>query len=129
MLFNKESITERLKSFGYEVTEDDDWMLTFCMEKVTKTIMNYCNVSTIPENLNPTAIDMVCGEFLLIKKQTGQLQLGDLDLDGAVTSIKQGDTSVTFATSNNSDESKFDALISYLLKGKDDLLCYRRMYW
>lgn len=128
MLFDKESITERLKSFGYEVTEDDDWMLTFCMEKVTKTIMIQCNVSTIPENLNPTAIDMVCGEFLQIKKQTGQLQMGDLDLSGVVTSIKQGDTSVSF-DSGTSDEEKVDTLIAYLMNGKDDLLCYRRMYW
>lgn len=128
MLFNKESITERLKSFGYEVTEDDDWMLTFCMEKVTKTIMNYCNVSTIPEDLNPTAIDMVCGEFLRIKRQTGQLQIGGLDFSGIVTSIKQGDTSVSFS-SGMSDEEKVDTLIEYLADGKDDLLCYRRMYW
>ena len=128
MLFNKESITERLKSFGYEVTEDDDWMLTFCMEKVTKTIMNYCNVSTIPEDLNPTAIDMVCGEFLRIKRQTGQLQIGGLDFSGIVTSIKQGDTSVSFS-SGMSDEEKVDTLIAYLVDGKDDLLCYRRMYW
>ncbi len=128
MLFNKESITERLKSFGYEVTEDDDWMLTFCMEKVTKTIMNYCNVSTIPEDLNPTAIDMVCGEFLRIKRQTGQLQIGGLDFSGIVTSIKQGDTSVSFG-GGMSDEEQIDTLIAYLVDGKDDLLCYRRMYW
>jgi len=128
MLFDKSNITERLKSFGYEITEDDDWMLTFCMEKVTKTIMNQCNVSTIPENLIPTAIDMTCGEFLLIKKRTGQLQIGGLDLSGVVTSIKQGDTSVSF-DSGMSDEEKIDTLIAYLMNGKDDLLCYRRMYW
>ena len=128
MLFDKESITERLKSFGYEVTEDDDWMLTFCMEKVTKTIMIQCNVSTIPENLIPTAIDMTCGEFLLVRKHTGQLQMGDLDLSGVVTSIKQGDTSVSF-DSGMSDEEKVDTLIGYLIGGKGDLLCYRRMYW
>ena len=128
MLFDKESITERLRSFGYEITEDDDWMLTFCMEKVTKTIMIQCNVSTIPENLIPTAIDMTCGEFLLVRKHTGQLQMGDLDLSGVVTSIKQGDTSVSF-DSGTSDEEKVDTLIAYLMNGKDDLLCYRRMYW
>lgn len=128
MLFDRENVTDRLKSFGYEVSEADDWMLMFCMEKVTKTIMNQCNVSTIPENLIPTAIDMACGEFLLIKKQTKQLQIGDLDLSGVVTSIKQGDTSVSF-DSGMSDEEKIDTLIAYLMNGKDDLLCYRKMYW
>lgn len=128
MLFDKQAVAERLKSFGYEVADDDDWMLTFCMETVTKTIMNQCNVSTIPEGLIPTAIDMTCGEFLFAKKQTGQLQIGDLDLSGAVTSISQGDTSVSF-DSGMSDEEKLNALISYLMGRKGDLVCYRRMYW
>lgn len=129
MSFDIETITKRLESLGYEVMDSDEWVLIFCMEVVKNDISNQCNMSTIPEGLVPSAIDMVCGRFLFEMRQSGRLYLGDLDLDGAITSIKQGDTSVTFDTSNSSDESKFNALVSYLTDRKDDLLCYRRMYW
>ncbi len=128
MSFDIETITERLMSLGYEAMDSDEWVLIFCMEVVKKDISNQCNMSTIPEGLVPSAIDMVCGRFLFEMRQSGRLYLGDLDLDGAITSIKQGDTSVTFDTTC-SDESKFNMLVSYLSDRKDDLLCYRRMYW
>ena len=128
MSFDIETITKRLESLGYEVMDSDEWVLIFCMEIVKKDIANQCNMSTIPEGLVPSAIDMVCGRFLFELRQYGRLHLGDLDLDGVITSIKQGDTSVTFDTTC-SDESKFNALVSYLTDRKDDLLCYRRMYW
>lgn len=124
-----EMVLKRLDSFGYTVKESDAWMIGFAMKKVENTILNECNISEIPDGLNHTAVDMACGEFLLGKKQTGQLALGDLDLNGAIKSIKEGDTQVTMDESE-SDSDKVDSLINYLMNnGRGDLVCFRRIRW
>ena len=74
-------------------------------------------------------MDMSCGEFLFAKKQTGQLEIGDLDLTGAISSIKEGDTQVNF-NGDESDSDKVDILLNYLLNsGKGELVCYRKIRW
>lgn len=124
-----ESVLERLDSFGYEVKDSDAWMIGFSMQKVQNSIFNDCNISEIPDGLLHIAVDMACGEFLLAKKQSGQLELGSLDLTGAVSSIKEGDTQVNF-NNDESDSDKVDSLLNHLLNsGKGELVCYRKIRW
>lgn len=124
-----ESVLKRLDSLGYTFeVEHDGWMISFAIHKVEAKIKNDCNVPEIPEGLIPCAVDMVCGEFLLDKKQTGQLNLEGLDLDGAISSIREGDTTVNFDTSAT-DEQKFNNFIAHLMDGKGDFVCYRKMRW
>jgi DNA helicase TIP49 (TBP-interacting protein) len=124
-----EMVLNRLDSFGYEVKASDSLMIGFAMQKVENTIKNECNISEIPDGLIHTAVDMACGEFLFVKKQTGQLELGDLDLTGAVSSIKEGDTQVNFS-SDESDSDKVDSFLNYLMNsGKGELVCYRKIRW
>lgn len=124
-----EAVLKRLSSFGYEVTNEDDWMIQFASEKVANNIKNSCNVVSIPDGLFHVAVDATCGEFLLAMKQTGRLNLSDLDLNGVVTSIKEGDIQVNFA-SGQSDEEKLNSFLNYLLHAKDgELVCYRKLKW
>lgn len=124
-----DSVIQRLVSFGYEVTDVDAWMIAFTMQKVTNRILNEINHPFIPDGLTEVFVDMVCGEFLMVKRDTGSLKLSSLDLDGAIQSVKEGDTTVTF-TADESPEAKLNELLSWLVHGKDgDLLCYRRMRW
>lgn len=124
-----ESVLKRLVSFGYDLEEDDGWVLCFCMQKVENHIKNFCNTDSIPDGLFNAAVDRVCGEFLFTKKQTGQLNIGELDLDGAVTSIKEGDTQINF-DAGSSDESRFNQLVNYLMnQGEGDLICFRKIRW
>ena len=123
-----EDVVRRLDSFGYEVKESDAWMIGFAMQKVENHIKNECNTSEIPDGLHQSAVDMVCGEFLFSKKQTGQLEIGDLDLTGAVESIKEGDTQVNFTGA--SDEDKMNAFLNFLMnEGNGDFVCYRKIRW
>ena len=123
-----EDVLKRLDSFGYIIKDADSWLIGFAIEKVRNTIQNECNTSGIPEGLGKIAVDMACGEFLFTKKQTGQLEIGDLDLVGAESSIKLGDAQVNF--SGESDLQKFNLLIDYLLNyGRGDFICYRKMRW
>lgn len=123
-----EAVLKRLVSFGCTLKEDDSWLICFAMQKVENHIKNSCNTTDVPDGLFNVAVDMVCGEFLFTKKQTGQLEIADLDFDGAFTSIKEGDTQVNFGGS--SDEEKFDQMVNYLLHhGEGDFVCYRKIRW
>ena len=124
-----EAVLKRLVSFGYDPKEDDSWMICFSAQKVENHIKNSCNIGEVPVGLFNVAVDMVCGEFLFTKKQTGKLELADLDLNGAITQIHEGDITVQFA-GGSSDESKFESLLNFLLHhGEGDFVCYRKLKW
>lgn len=125
-----EDVTARLASFGYTVTENDAFMLTFIIQKVENHIKGECNVTALPDELTNVAIDMAVGEFLLNKKSIGQLT--GFDLSAAIKQIQEGDTSVTFAFGNgdSTPEQRLDALIDYLMNdGKIKLVSYRSIKW
>lgn len=124
-----EAVLKRLVSFGYQLKEDDGWVICFAMQKVENHIKNSCNTTDIPIGLFHVAVDMACGEFLFAKKQTGRLEVADLDLNGAITQIHEGDVTVQFA-GGSSDEDKFNELLKYLLhNGEGDFVCYRKLKW
>lgn len=123
------AVLDRLVSFGYEPKNDDCWSICFVMQKIENHIRNTCNTPTVPDGLFNVAVDMVCGEFFFNQKQTGKLELTELDLNGAIAQIHEGDITVQFAN-GMSDEERFNALINHLLHGGDgELICYRRMVW
>lgn len=125
-----EVVTERLASFGYDVTENDSWMLEFIIQKVGYSIKADCNIDSIPDGLHEIAVDMVVGEFLLNKKSKGQLE--GFELDTAVKQIKEGDTSVTFAIGegDSTPEKRLDNLIQFLMTyGKGKFASYRCVKW
>lgn len=127
-----ETVKERLKSFGYELQDGDEFALTFSIQKVENTIKNDCNVSSVPDGLVNIAIDMAVGEFLTAKKAFSPDSLAGLDLDYAIKQIQEGDTTTVFATGDGTQtaEQRLDMLISWLLTyGRDQFSCYRRLRW
>lgn len=127
-----EMVRERLKSFGYELQEGDEFALTFSIQKVENTIKNDCNTSSIPDGLMNIAVDMAVGEFLTAKKTFSPDSLAGLDLDYAIKQIQEGDTTTVFATGDGTQtaEQRLDTLISWLLTyGRDQFSCYRRLRW
>lgn len=131
-MFDVSSVIERLRSIGYEVKEGDIFSLTFCVEKVRNTIKNETNLQDVPEGLEPIAIDMVMGEFLLEKKTFAPDDITGLDLTGAVKEIKEGDTTVSFGTgeSTQTPEQRLTTYINYLLNyGRSEFSSYRRLKW
>lgn len=131
-MFDIDTVKERLKSFGYEVREDDEFSLTFCVEKVRSTIRNEINWQNVPEGLEHIAVDMVCGEFLLSQKTFAPNDLVGFDLDYAVKQIQTGDTNTVFATGEGSltPEQRLTTFINYLLSyGKAEFNSFRRIRW
>lgn len=117
------AIINRLASLGYEYTQSDDWIIGFLIDKVTNHICNNCNVSEIPEGLKEKAVDLVCGEFL-----KGKYSQGQLDITGAVSSIKEGDTQVNFASGKTPEEGYLN-YIDTMANDVIDFARYRKMNW
>lgn len=131
-VFDVDTVKERLKSFGYEVKAEDEFALTFCVEKVRNTIKNETNQAVVPVGLEHIAVDMATGEFLLSKKTFAPTDLATLDLDYAVKQIQTGDTNTVFATGDASltPEQRLTAFINYLLSyGKAEFSAFRTIKW
>ncbi len=124
----EERVAERLVALGCSEVSSSDRVLIQCIvRKVEQEILNYCNLEELPEELNSTVVENTCGEFLIMKKLSGDL-LG-MDLDACVTSISEGDTSASFDVSST-PEKRLDAVINSLLAyGRDNLNRFRKVRW
>ena len=123
-------VTERLTDLGYTVTETDNRMLQFELDKTLDYVKNYCNITTIPEILDYRIIDRVCAYFLYNKKNSGSL--AGFDYDTVIKSIKEGDTTITYAVGQGEDtpENRFDAFVKSLERGFDKWITpHRRLRW
>ena len=120
----EDKVIEILKSIGYEYSENDYVLLTFCMDKVVTDLNSRCHTKELPKGLEESAIARVCGEFLYALKSTGKLE--EFDLEQGVSSVKVGDTSVNF--SGTSPDAAFNNLIGTLRNSGEELIkCFRKI--
>lgn len=119
-----EDVIKRLQGLGFSVTENDNWILNFCVDKVENHIKNNCNVSEVPQGLHEVAVDLICGEYLQGKFNAGQLG----DYTQAISKIKEGDTDITFV-SGTSEVELLKTLINTLCSREIDFAAYRRFKW
>lgn len=131
-----ELLTMRLLTFGYEVQESDQQILSYLLGKTTEYVCNFCNFKNIPDDI-PAALkyivtDMAAGDFLQHKKTFSPGDLTGLNLDAAVKQVTTGDTTTVFGTGESSltDEQRLSAFINYLLTyGKHELYNHRKVKW
>ena len=129
-MVDRNDVIERLKQLGYIATESDSKTVEFELEKTLNYVMNYCNITTIPDILDPRIIDRICGDFLYYKKNSGSLE--GFNYDNVIKSIKEGDTTITYAVGQGEDtsENRFDAFVKSLERGFDKwLVPHRRLRW
>lgn len=127
-----EKVKNRLVSFGYTPKQEDEFSITFCVEKVRNTIKNETNCQDIPDGLEHIAVDMAVGEFLLGKKTFAPDDLSTIDLSVAVKQIQTGDTNTVFGVGESTltPEQRLDNFINYLLiYRKSEFNSFRRLRW
>ncbi len=125
-------VKQRLQSFGYEMKDGDEALLSFSVQKAEGTVKNDCNVPSVPDGLLNIAIDMAVGEFLTAKKTFAPEDIAGIDLGPAVKQIQKGDTNTVFAVGEGSQtpEQRLDSFIDHLLAhGKSEFSRYRRFVW
>ena len=122
-------IKTRLKSFGYEFVDGDEIAIEYAEGKAIQYIKHFCNISEIPECLDYVLMDIICGEFLQLKRNTGQLT--SIQTDATVKSIQDGDTRVEYNVSYQTDPNGvFNEFVKSLINGhNEELLRHRRLVW
>lgn len=126
----REKVVAMLTALGVAGAADDP-LLDIALNNVQWRIKNLSNLSKIPEGLESLAVSMAVGEYLNMKKCSGQLEGFDLDA-AAVKSIQEGDTNITFALGEGSStpEQRLNSLIDYLINGRiGEIYRYRRLVW
>lgn len=129
-MITKDDIILRLGQLGYEVEGDDYEQIEFELRKIINYTYNYCNRSDIPEIIFPRLIDRVCSDFLYYKKNSGSLK--GFNYDAVIKSIKEGDTTLTYAVGQGEDtpENRFDSFVKQLERGYDKWITpHRRLRW
>lgn len=129
-MVDKQKIINRLKQLGYTATDEDTEQIEFELNKFINYSLNYCNITSIPEIVEPRLIDRVCSEFLFYKKNSGSLE--GFNYDTVIKRIKEGDTTIDYAVGSGEDtpENRFDSFVKQLERGYDKWLTrHRRLRW
>ena len=112
----REEVVSMLTALGVTGAADDP-LLDIVIRNVQYRVQNETNQSELPEGLVSVAVYMAVGEYLNMKKVSGQLD--GFDLDAAIKQIQEGDTNTVL-----------DALISYLINGRTrEFYRFRRLVW
>lgn len=125
-----EQVVKRLEQLGHVATENDTEAIEFELDKILNYVKNFCNITEIPEILDPRIIDRVCCEFLFYQKNSGQLE--GFDYDAVIKELKEGDTTVKYAIGSDGDtpESRFDKFLNKMERGFDKWITpHRRLRW
>lgn len=125
----REQVIAMLTALGVTRAADDP-LLGIVISNVQWRVKNETNLKEIPEGLESVAVYMAVGEYLNMKKVSGQLE--GFDLEAAVKQIQEGDTNTVFAIGdgNSTPEQRLDSLINFLINGRmDEIYHYRRLVW
>ena len=128
-----EGVVMRLKFFKYDVPESEKSIIDYVILKVLSSVNNKTNqcytADDIPYGLYSIVVDKVVGEFLMFKKNMGDIP--ELDLSPVEKQIQVGDTNTVYAVETvSSPEKRYDTLINFLIFARDDeLVRYRRLAW
>lgn len=128
-----DGVVMRLKFFKYNALESEKSIIEYTILKVLSSVNNETNqcyiADDVPYGLYSIVVDKVVGEFLMFKKNMGDIP--ELDLSPVEKQIQVGDTNTVYAVETvSSPEKRYDTVISFLISGRDDeLVRYRRLAW
>lgn len=129
-MVTRDNIIDRLKQLGYTANESDYDAIDYELTEVINYTLNFCNISVIPEIVEPRLIDRTCSHFLYYKKNSGSLE--GFNYETVIKTIKEGDTSITYAVGSGEDtpENRFDAFVRKLELTYDKwLVPWRKIRW
>lgn len=123
-------VLEFLKEIGYETKSEDENLVIRLMGAVSSTILNQCNISEIPTDLDNVVIMRTCGAFLKIKSATSDLTT-TLNVAPAYKRITEGDVTVELSVQeSDSPQKQFNNFIKSLEEyGKRDIAAFRKVRW
>ena len=119
-----------IQAIGYELTDGDQWLVGFCVQKVEQEIKNACNVQSGPLGLYKCATGLVVADFLTLKRANGNLDVESLNFEPVMKSIQEGDTQINYATETiSSGEQRLNLFLATCYQGREQFIGYRRLKW
>jgi hypothetical protein len=124
-----DDVVERLEMLGYKYDEaTDSVLINYLILENEMFIKNFCNIGAIPNELKYVEIELVSGKFLENKYSTGKLNDENFSITQAISSIKEGDTSVSFGNSNTQETTS--SFIKKLINSSiNELISFRKFKW
>ena len=113
---NETDILQKLKMLLGVTGEDKDTLLQFALDDTKMIILNYCNLTYVPKGLETVWLKMALEFYNSSGASNGSISVG-ANASGNISSISEGDTSVSFDTSSSggstsSQTSTTDGLIN-----------------
>lgn len=102
-------MNKKLEYLKELLPEGDELQLKFALGRTEELIKNYTNVSSIPGSVFYTHIEMAMLYYKFNEELNRPSPVDDVDSEGSVESISEGDTTVKFG-SVSSRESTADKL-------------------
>lgn len=131
-------LKELLPAYGYKAVETDNIMLRMAWQKALIRVKSFCNIDSVPDELQLEVANMAIGEFFHAKKACGELTIGNGGDDGdnvfaklgRVTQFTEGDTSISLNPAGLNDEALFEGMIERMRRGDLYILeHFRRLHW
>lgn len=124
-----EKTAEVLTEFGIEVNEAEKAFLDFLFDAEREAVLNYCNISVIPDELIYYMVNRLCGQFMRFKQDVCINTENAVYKNAALKGVSMGDISVTFADDMTPLE-KYEFIVEYFINSrKGELDSYRRLKW
>jgi hypothetical protein len=126
-----ESIQVRLEMLKYTdfavLTEDS---MTFYIARWGREVLAWTNLKRLNDDMMPYFVDLVSSAFMLEKLSLGETE--SVVTVGDVSSFKEGDFSMNFATNTSGGKEQIDQttwLKQLFEKSKEVLYQYRTLVW
>lgn len=113
----------------FKVSADPGVALSFAIAQAREIMLANLNLDEIPDGLYYKFVDLAAGLYLRPKFAVGDLD--GFDIDAAVASVKEGDTTVSYLTTAGlSEGERISTFLTYLLTLPETMLSrYRRFVW
>lgn len=96
--------------------------LNEAIERITINVSKFCRLRKLPMDLKYTLADMVVNAYDMLNPSTEEKD----DTNSRVKSIKQGDTTIELATTQEISYNSIEGIITAYV---NDLLLYRGVFW
>jgi hypothetical protein len=122
-----ERVTDMLEAMGVQYIDEDYDYIMDCIEYAKNYIKDYCNLDRLPAPLFACCARLAAGKYLKKKLAMGELE--DFDFDVAVSSLKEGDVTISYSDTDKSNREIFVDILEDMTEVDEKIIKYRRLSW
>ncbi len=121
-------VVSKLDFLGFEITENDCDLISFCTKEVDRYIKNFINSKEYFDELEYIYVNKICIEYIDLKNLRGELPT-DFIQDSTIKTLVVGDTSTTYDTGMYNSLSTSNVIKLLRESGDRELTVFRKIRW